>query len=606
MISRHGTCYWTMLAILGLVAGDPCRTGAHSYYLVGGLPVTWYGNQCTRYLSPSTFPPNSDPDVQIRSAMGEWNRVPASSFAYGYVRLDQDYPVDHFDGLSDTTAVPASQLDPGVLGVTYLVNYQSEWFDTDILFSDFPGNIGYSFNPFPDCEELTNPRTHGYSFLLIALHELGHGLGLGHDPQGTEPSGSAWFPGTMNPRYPSGGTLGDQHIIELHTDDRNGLRFLYPHSGPSGAHYVDLAIGGYTDGPTVGKAIPIFMTPDQVYPGDEVVLRSEIKNLGTTNEFFVRQGFYLSADDAITSSDEPLGFLEWDLVFGDALSFDAIVAMPDDMPATQYYLGAILDDGDAITEEFEDNNTIVYCEPLSIRQLAPEVRNLGQHRATCGRPWTGPTPTVTHPLNMNPLGWSIDNPEAAMTIDEGTGVLRWTRPVPSPFLYTLIVRATNPAGSDTEVLFLGVDRIAPAMSGIADAIVACGAAYTGPTPRLNSAECMNPILVWTLDAGPAGMTVAASTGIVTWPTAMASPAAQTVTVRAVNSAGAGTVSWRLSVFPADYSGNGSMDRADTAAFVQCLGGPTPGPTQRCLCSDMDADGDADLRDFAAYQRGFGG
>jgi hypothetical protein len=604
MSKRYRRRVILLLLAAGFLLIDRPQTSAHSYYLVNGQPVVWRNGQCTRFLSPSTFPPQSDPDLQIRSAMGEWNRVAGSNFTYGFVRLDQDYPIDHFDGLNDTAAVPAWQLDPGVLGVTYLVNYLSEWFDTDILFSDSAAGSGYSFNLFPGCEEITNPRTHGYSFLLVAMHELGHGLGLGHDPQGTEPAGSAWFTATMNPRYPSGGTFGDQNIIELHTDDRSGLRFLYPQSGAPGGHYVDLASGGYTAGTVVGKAVPVFVEPSLVYPGEELRVRSEIKNLGTAHAFFVKQGFYLSRDDQLSMDDESLGFLEWNLAFGDAISFDAVVPVPDDLAAGEYYLGTVLDDDDAVAEAFEDNNAVIYCDPVTIRRLAPRMHTMGQYRATCGRAWTGPTPSLTHPVNMNPIAWSLDNPEPGMTVNTATGVIRWPQPRPSNFLYTLILRATNSAGSDTEIVFLGVDRTEPAFSPMADVTAACGATYTGPPPQLTSPDCMNPILLWSLDSPPQGMTIHPATGVVSWVVALPAPVAHTLTLRAVNSAGAGSVTWRLSIRAADFNGNGRIDQLDASPFVQCLVGPAATAIDRCRCSDLDGDGDADLRDIAQFQRTF--
>ena len=149
----------------------------------------------------------------------------------------------------------------------------------DIVFSDFPGGVGYNFDAFPTCGMVDQPSANGYSFLLIALHELGHALGLGHTPSGSESAGFVWFPTTMNPRYPAGGTLGQENIIELHADDRNGIRFLYPHTGQS-VPRTDLANAMFTAGSVIGKVVPVFVQPDSAVPGDEISLRSVIENLG--------------------------------------------------------------------------------------------------------------------------------------------------------------------------------------------------------------------------------------------------------------------------------------------------------------------------------------
>ena len=41
-------------------------------------------------------------------------------------------------------------------------------------------------------------------------------------------------------------------------------------------------------------------------------------------------------------------------------------------------------------------------------------------------------------------------------VDPATGVVSWPDPVPDPFLYTILIRATNGGGSSTQYLFLGV------------------------------------------------------------------------------------------------------------------------------------------------------
>lgn len=56
----------------------------------------------------------------------------------------------------------------------------------------------------------------------------------------------------------------------------------------------------------------------------------------------------------------------------------------------------------------------------------------------------------------------------------------------------------------------------------------------------------------------------------------------------------------------DLDNDGSLSAGDHAAFVPCLAGPEVSAAVDCYCADLDADGDVDLRDFAALARTLGG
>ena len=597
----------TVVLLLSFIFVGGDRARGFSYFTYGGYTVIWAGGQSLRYLSPGTFPEGSDTDLLIQASMGQWSSVWGAGFQFSYYRLPEDPAViDPYDGYSDTAAVPAEWLDPGVLGVTYMVNYYDLWYDMDILFSDYPENTGWHMLTNPDCEVTHNPTPdNGFSFYLVALHELGHGIGLGHDPIGNEPPGSPWFITTMNPGYPAGGPVGDKNIIELHTDDRRGTRFLYAGTPET---KVDLANASYcAQGPTLGKAYPVFVEPAIITPGEELTAWVVIENFGTVSVTDVRQGFYLSTDGVVDPNEMLLGDVLWDLPADDGYEFSVGIDIPDVVAGT-YYFGSILDDLDEVVEEYEDNNHVTCCDPFIIAQAVPSFQPFSQHVITCELPFTGPTPVVDYPINMAPVTWTLDNPQPGMTVDPNTGVIYWPNPIKSPFIYEIDLRATNAAGSSIQTLELGVHQAAPQIVPIANHPTPCGADYTGPTPQLTAATCMAPILNWSLVEGPPEMTINSSSGIVSWPNALPDSGPNLVTIRAINDVGETTESWLLYIASAegDLDADGAVEKDDVDLFAPCLTGPSTTILGGCVCADFDQDEDVDLADYARLMTTFSG
>jgi hypothetical protein len=330
-----------------------------------------------------------------------------------------------------------------------------------------------------------------------------------------------------------------------------------------------------------------------------LTIRSVIENFGTVAANNVRQGFYLSTNATVETSDLLLGSTFWNLPVGGAYEFDAQTDMPDIVPGT-YYIGTMLDDLGQVTEAYEDNNNVVYCSPLTVGRAAPVILPLSQQIITCDHPYTGPTPQVTFPINMAPITWSLDNPQSGMTINPTTGVISWPNPIKSPFIYEFDIRATNSAGTIKTTFPLGVHQSAPRIVAIPDVDLPCRQAYTGPIPTLTAADCMNPILSWSLITYPAGMMINSSSGQVSWP--LTTSGNHTVTIQASNEIGSGTETWVIhgGAGGGDLSGNGTVGMEDVQPFVKVLLGQNPGPGFHADQADTNCDGLADGRDIQPF------
>ncbi len=258
-----------------------------------------------------------------------------------------------------------------------------------------------------------------------------------------------------------------------------------------------------------------------------------------------------------------------------------------------------------------DDGVFVLHATFSESQVAPTIDAIPNESHPCGGPYTGPAPLLTNPACMTPVTWSLTTGPAGMTINPATGVVSWPTPTSVGSPHLVVIRATNDSGFDEEPWSVVVGAIPPVITAIPNATIPAGAAYTGPTPSVTDPTCMNPV-TWSLDTGPAGMTINASTGVVTWPlpTDVGSP--HTVTIRATNGAGADTEGWRLAVTPpgcslpgcdsggldADLDDDCEITLADLSALLSNFG--TAGPV-----GDIDGNGTVDLSDLSGLLSRFG-
>lgn len=172
--------------------------------------------------------------------------------------------------------------------------------------------------------------------------------------------------------------------------------------------------------------------------------------------------------------------------------------------------------------------------------VPPVISSIANEDITEYLPYAGPTPVLDS--GTLPVTWSLVQGPAGMTIDTA-GVVSWASAQPSFTAYPITIRATNPAGSDDETWNLTV-LSPPAIAAIANDWVNQGQSYTGAIPTLTKGT---PVVSWSLDLGPAGMTINTSTGVVSWTVAVADGSPHPVTIRATNDYGTTTQSFDLSV-----------------------------------------------------------
>ncbi len=140
-----------------------------------------------------------------------------------------------------------------------------------------------------------------------------------------------------------------------------------------------------------------------------------------------------------------------------------------------------------------------------------------------------------------PVQWSLVSGPARMTIDPN-GVVRWSGATQTGSPFTVTVRASNDEGQDQTSWLVRV-MTAPVIAPVANKVAVVGQPYTDP---LQLSQGGLPV-TWSLVSAPAGMTIDATSGTVTWSNPVAAGSPFTVIARATNDVGWSDASWQVSV-----------------------------------------------------------
>ncbi|WP_374563798.1 matrixin family metalloprotease [Ideonella sp.] len=324
-------------AALGLLAMTASAANAATWLECEGNKIKWNNNWTNMYISTTSFPAGSTWDSDLQNAMWHWNNVKGAGFNF-YVGRDTDGSHSKDNG---TNEIYMHGTEVGsALAVTFsryhcywLFGYQYGRDEADIAFNS---NLGWNTGKL-NYASLGSP----YNFELVALHELGHALGLGH---------SDGVQATMNSYYANGGPLGNNKEVDPLPDDRSGVRALYP----DGTTEADVASSPFkrTGTGTTG----LVSSPTSAARGSSVNIGYTFANLGTATATF-NIGFYLSTNNIISTGDRLLGSNTGAWASAGALgTYTRTLTIPADVAPGTYYLGFLVDKDSGIAEANEGNN----------------------------------------------------------------------------------------------------------------------------------------------------------------------------------------------------------------------------------------------------------
>lgn len=302
-----------------------------------GNKIRWNSNFANMAISTTSIPAGSSMDSRLQNAMWHWNNVKGSSFNF-YVLRDTDGTHNSSNGVNE---IYFSSAETGsALAVTFS-RYHCYWAfgwrygrdEADIAFNT---SLAWSTSPF-NYASLGSP----YSFEGVALHELGHALGLLHEDNRMA---------TMNSYYPNSGPFGYYKEWDPFGDDRLGVRALY------GDATTERDVAGSAFKRTGTGTSGLVSSPLSAARGSTVNIEFTFSNLGTSTQTF-DIGFYLSTNNYISTADTLLGtnYGAWGSA-GFTGTFSRSLYIPTSVAPGTYYLGFLLDKGNTTAEANEGNN----------------------------------------------------------------------------------------------------------------------------------------------------------------------------------------------------------------------------------------------------------
>lgn len=301
--------------------------------------ITWDNGWTNMYISTTSFPAGSIWDTRLQNAMATWNDVKNSDWRF-YVGRDTDGSHDDDNGVNEIY-FDNDEGPNGALAVThsrwtcYWLFGNHKWYDeADIEFNDnLSWNTGsYNYN---------NATGSPFCFEGIALHELGHVLGLNHEDR--------WM-ATMNSYYPNSGVFGNYKEWDPYADDRQGVRYLYSDATSE----IDIACSVLKR--TGSGTSDLTSSPSSVSKGSSVTIEYTFSNLGTSRVDF-NIGYYLSNDAIITTGDTRLTSNSGAYAnAGSTGTYTRTLTIPSSTATGTYYLGVIVDYNNSVSEANESNN----------------------------------------------------------------------------------------------------------------------------------------------------------------------------------------------------------------------------------------------------------
>lgn len=322
---------------------------------IAGNSIRWSSENPRMRASDDSFPSGSSYREALGEAIGFWNQTPSQ------FRFDITYDESTVSLYNLQNEIWGSTSDywlDGAPAVTYTSHFGRNLTEADILFD--------ADESFVTCQHKSHSLAYGGSrpFQTIALHELGHALGLLHEANTYNIMGQDWDHINANGNtvhfYAGEDAMnGTVALYGLDSSSRQDVGVVHwRHTGHSGEYSTHgrtriFNLAGSENSRVAGTGNdPIY----RVTRGHTILLELTFENNGASTQT-PRVGYYLSTDDDITTGDTLLATRTPTLGRNTVYTTTQQLVVPSSLVSGRtYYLGAIIDYQNTLSEINEDNN----------------------------------------------------------------------------------------------------------------------------------------------------------------------------------------------------------------------------------------------------------
>lgn len=214
-MSQHRYTLWFALGSVFLLS--PLFSATAQAFDISATANKWPGAQTVIYTGvPGTSRSGIPWSVALQRAAGEWTDETRFNFVSNPLYRDPCIGTtagtrpDNLNGIDFRANVCGNDFGASTLAVTVFFTEFNMLGAADIVEADIVFNQNLNFDVYDGLQRPGSNTTREYDFQRVALHELGHVLGLGHDNR---------LPAIMN------SSIGD--LSRLQSDDIAGVDQLY-------------------------------------------------------------------------------------------------------------------------------------------------------------------------------------------------------------------------------------------------------------------------------------------------------------------------------------------------------------------------------------------